>query len=170
VQAERCIPIAVALAIVAACSPAMENVGYTPHGSKPPPPPPSVSAPRPVWSKAPAVKKFARANGKRFPSTGHLFGKYDADIYVNETAQKAYETVTPGATAPSGSLIVQVHLTRDGTPGPVFAMERSESGWTYLEMDAEMHVQRKGRISPCVECHTHVATQDELFGVPLTGR
>lgn len=148
----------------------MENVGYTPHSSKPPPPPPSASAGPPVWSRAPELKKLTRANARRFVSTGHLFGKFDADVFVNDIARASYGTVAPGTSAPPGSLLVKVHLLRDGTPGPVFAMEKSAAGWSYIEMDAAMHVQRKGRLSPCVECHTHVASQDELFGVPLTGR
>ena len=148
----------------------MEPVGVTAHSTSATAPPVSASASVPVWSRALELKKFTRANAKRFPSTGHLFGKYDADVLVNETARAAYASVAPGSSAPPGSLIVKVHVTHDGTPGPVFAMEKSQTGWTYLEMDAAMHVQRKGRLSPCVECHTHVATQDELFGVPLTGR
>jgi hypothetical protein len=148
----------------------MEHVGYTPHSTSASAPAPRGSASVPVWSHASSLKKFTRANARRFPSAGHLFGKYDADVLVNDAARETYASVVPGITAPPGSLIVEVHLLHDGTSGPVFAMERSATGWTYIEMDAAMHVQRKGRISPCVECHTHVATQDELFGVPLTGR
>lgn len=142
----------------------------TPHSTTAKAAPPSASATVPVWSQASAVKKFTRANAKRFVSNGHLFGKYDADVLVNDAARDAYANVAPGTSAKAGALIVEVHTLKDGTPGPVFAMEKSASGWTYLDMDAGMHVQRKGRISPCVECHTHVASQDELFGVPATGR
>jgi hypothetical protein len=160
----------VALLLGFACAPAMEPVGYTPHSATVSAAPPSASASVPVWSRAASVKKFTRANARRFVSSGHLFGKYDADVYVNDVARTSYAGVAPGTNAPNGSLIVSVHVTRDGAPGPVFAMEKSASGWTFIDMDAEMHVLRTGRISPCVECHTHVASQDELFGVPSTGR
>lgn len=160
----------VALLLGFACSPAMEPVGVTPHSATAKAAPPSASQTVPVWSQAAAVKKFTRANARRFVSSGHLFGKYDADVLVSDAARESYATVAPGTTMPKGALIVEVHVARDGSPGPVFAMEKSDTGWTYLEMDSGMHVQRKGRISPCVECHSHVSSQDELFGVPASGK
>lgn len=113
---------------------------------------------------------LAKANAKRFPSAGHLFGRYDADVLVNEAAKAPYASIAPGSSAPVGALVVQRHFDHDGTPGPVFAMEKGANGWSYVELDARLHVKREGRISPCVDCHTHVASQDELFGVPASGR
>ncbi len=160
----------VALLLGFACAPAMEPVGVTPHSAAASAAPPSASASVPVWSQAASLKTFTRVNAKRFPSSGHLFGKYDADVLVNDAARESYANVTPGTSAAPGALIVEVHVAHDGTPGPVFAMEKSASGWTFIDMDSAMHVLRKGRLSPCVECHSHVESQDHMFGVPLTGR
>lgn len=150
----------------------MEPVGFS-SGSKPAPAA-SSAAPKPsAWSAASGLTSmtgWTRANAKRFLSTGHWFGRYDADVFVNDEARAPYANVAPGTSASVGAKIAKVHLTRDGVAGPVLAMEREASGWVFVEMDAAMRVLRRGRLSPCVECHAHVASQDELFGVPSTGR
>jgi hypothetical protein len=157
-------------AVIAACSPAMEPVGITPAHQLPPPPAPSASASTPAWSHAAEVANYPRVNAKRFPSSGHFFGRYDADVFVGQAARASYASIAPGSSLPVGSIVVEVHTDHDGKTGPVLAMEKGASGWTYLELDARLRVQRQGRLSPCVECHGHVASQDELFGVPATGR
>jgi hypothetical protein len=89
---------------------------------------------------------------------------------VNETGKDGYATLAPGSRLPVGTKIA-IHLaTPDGTQGPTFAMEKEPSGWVYVETDVRGAMLRRGRLSPCVECHSHVADQDELFGVPVTGR
>jgi hypothetical protein len=121
------------------------------------------------------VPDWTRANTRRFPSTGHLFGRYDADIRVNDVAATGYATISPGRTLPLGAIVVKVHVPK-GTaqestaPAPMFAMEKGSEGWTYVETDDDGRVVRRGRLQPCASCHSHVASQDELFGVPLTGR
>ncbi|MBI2388894.1 MAG: hypothetical protein HYV09_04680 [Deltaproteobacteria bacterium] len=150
------------------CAPAMEPVGIT-HTSAAPPPTTSASAAAPPWKHEATFKKLPRANARRFPSTGHLFGRYDADVFVNEPARAVYAAVGPGHALPEGALLVEVHLAKDGTPGPVFAMEKLSSGWSFIELDAKLRPVRQGRLSPCVECHAHVASQDHVFGVPSTG-
>lgn len=156
-----------------ACAPAaMEPVGTSTGGATAA----AASSPAPratVWALASSIKEmkgWTRANAKRFPSTGHWFGKYDADVFVNDEARATYASVGPGTSASVGARLAKVHVTREGVSGPVFAMEKEAAGWVYVEMDSTMHVLRRGRLSPCVECHGHMATQDELFGVPLTGR
>lgn len=152
-----------------ACAPALEPVGMS-TGSAPTAPASSPSPKATVWAFASSLKGWTRANAKRFPSTGHWFGKYDADVLVNDEAKVAYASVGPGVSASVGARIAKVHITRDGVNGPILAMEKDASGWLYIEMDSTMHVLRRGRLSPCIECHGHVAGQDELFGVPLTGK
>lgn len=154
-----------------ACAPAaMEPVGYTAAGAQGAPAKASASASALPWKHAKAMPSLTKANTKRFPAAGHLFGRFDADILVNEAARAAYTTITPGTSMPVGALIVEVHVDHDGGPGPVFAMEKGPSGWTYAELDAQLHLKREGRLAPCAECHAHVASQDSLFGVPSTGR
>ncbi len=153
-----------------ACAPAaMEPVGTSTGGATAA----AASSPAPsatVWALASSMKGWTRANAKRFPSAGHWFGKYDADVLVNDEARTSYASVGPGQSASVGAKIAEVHVTRDGVKGPIFAMEKESSGWAYVEMDSAMRVLRRGRLSPCVECHAHVAAQDELFGVPLNGK
>jgi hypothetical protein len=175
VRAGRCTELggaafAAAVMLGLACTPAMEPVGYSPHTSTPPPSASAKPPPPPTWVHAKALSSFTRANARRFASSGHYFGKYDADILVNDIARETYGRPSPGTIAKQGSVIVKVHVTREGVAGPVLAMEKGEAGWTYIEMDGGLHVVRKGRLSPCIDCHSHVGSQDELFGVPLTGR
>lgn len=147
----------------------MEPVGHSTGGA----PTTAVSSAPPrasAWAHRDDLKSWTKVNAKRFPSTGHLFGRYDADVFVNDEARATYASVAPGSSASGGAKIAKVHITREGAVGPVFAMEKDGTTWTYVEMDASMRVLRRGRLSPCVECHTHVASQDELFGVPLTGK
>jgi hypothetical protein len=134
-------------------------------------PSPSASASAaPTWQHAAALGSYARANARRFPSAGHFFGNYDADIFVNDVVRETYASAAPGTVARAGAIVVEVLTQKNGEPGPVLAMERDDAGWTYLEMDSALHVRRRGRLSPCVECHMHVSSQDELFSVPTTGR
>lgn len=155
-----------------ACPGPREPIGYTPMTAEP-----SAAAPRASassapkkWAAADASSAWTKANAKRFVSRGHLFGRYEADIHVDATAAEPYARVAPGVTLPVGSKIAERMMTHDGVPGPIFAMEKEASGWMYVETDARGVLLRRGRLSPCVECHAHVASQDELFGVPLSGR
>ncbi len=138
------------------------------------PPAPSASgssATQPTWAHFGTLKSFTRANAVRFVSGGHLFGRYVGDILVNDVAAKPYGTIGPGRSLPAGAVVVMLHAEKIGdAPGPVFAMEKRVDGWEYVEMDGAGHVLRAGRISPCVDCHMHVSSQDELFGVPTSGR
>jgi hypothetical protein len=164
------VPWLTACALGLSCAPAMEPVGYTPAHAQAAPPPPSASAPAAVWKHAQGVPALAKASARRFPSAGHLFGRYEADVLVNETGRASYASVGPAAAAPSGTLVVEVLTELGGGPGPVFAMEKTANGWVYTELDPRLRVQREGKLSPCVECHAHVVSQDELFGVPAAGR
>lgn len=162
----------VALVVGFACAPALEPVGFSSPG-RPTAAASSASAPLvppSAWTETSAIRGWTRANAKRFVSSGHWFGKYEADVLVNDAARATYASVAPGASASVGAKIAKVHLTHEGVLGPVLAMEKEESGWVYVEMDSAMRVRRRGRLSPCVECHAHVLTQDELFGVPTTGK
>ncbi|GAC1300655.1 MAG: hypothetical protein NVSMB1_26830 [Polyangiales bacterium] len=136
---------------------------------------PSTVPPARRWSSFSAVRDWTQANARRFPSAGHLFEAFDADVFVNDVASKGYASLAPGSVFPTGSVIAKVHVTREtngdsAKPGPIFAMEKHDGGWSFLEIDAQGQMLREGRLEPCVACHAQVATQDELFGIPLTGR
>lgn len=130
----------------------------------------SSSGARP-WASLSAVPKMVKANNRRFTSSGHFFGRFDADILVSPEAASAYASIGPGKSVPIGALVVKKHyLSESDTPGPMLAMERTEAGMRYFELDELGNVRAEGRVQPCVGCHTQVASQDELFGVPTTGR
>ncbi len=165
-------PSAVAAVLIFGCAGAHEEtIGITnPATGGAPPAPPSASVAPPPWAHAKAAVAWPRSNAKRFLSNGHWFGRYDADIHVNDVARAAYATVRPGASLPVGSIVAEKMIGHDGTPGPTFAMEKDASGWTYVEADGAGRLLRRGKLTPCIECHGHVASQDELFGVPVNGR
>jgi hypothetical protein len=132
----------------------------------------SASAPlKPKWSHLADLTGFTKANARRFPSAGHFFGRYDADILVSPEASDAYRAIGPGHALPVGAVVAKVHRVAGAEDqGPILAMEKHEGGWSYVDVDVEGRVQREGRLEPCIGCHEQVASQDELFGVPTTGR
>jgi hypothetical protein len=163
---------AAATGSVLACTPPMEPVGYTSLATPPKStgPAPSASSSARPWASLEAARSWPKANAKRFVSAGHLFGRYEGDIRVNDAGKDAYSALAPGSKLPVGAKVALLLAGTDGAPGPTFAMEKEATGWAYVETDARGAMLRRGRLSPCVECHAHVADQDELFGVPLTGR
>jgi hypothetical protein len=123
----------------------------------------------PPWPYLAASAKWAKASGHPFLSQGHLFGKYQAEIVVNEAAATPYAALGPGGALPAGAVVAEV-LTLDGAKGPTFAMERGEGGWSFVEIGADGAELRRGRLEPCVSCHAGMASQDELFGAPSNAR
>jgi hypothetical protein len=165
--------LAAAALVVGSCGADRHDpVGVTPMTSTNDHPSPSASSSAaPTWPHLPALKTYARANTQRFVSGGHFFGRYAADILVNDVGAKAYGAIAPGKTLPVGAVVAMVHAAKAGEGmGPIFAMEKRDDGWTYVETDEAGHVLRSGKLHPCVDCHAHVVSQDELFGVPTTGR
>lgn len=152
---------------VVACREPMDPVGVS-HKDTPPPEAASgvASASASTWAHASSVASWPRANGLRFVSHGHWFGRYDADVHVKGGAS-AYAVLAPGSRLPEGTVIAEVLVERTaGLPGPIFSMEKTASGWIYVEVDARRNEVRRGRLEPCVTCHLQVADQDELFGLP----
>ena len=130
----------------------------------------SASSSLSAWPYASAFAKWPRANGQRFKSEGHWFGRYDADLHVDGDA-KGYASLGPGSRVAEGTLIVEVLVERgSGLDGPIFSMEKTKGGWVYVEVDARRREVRRGRLDPCVTCHAQVADQDELFGVPPSAK
>jgi hypothetical protein len=117
------------------------------------------------------MKGWTHANGRRFTSKGHYFGRLDADVFANAIAAPVYSTLQPGSALPEGGIVVKVHRELNGSaPGPILALERRADGVAFVEMDAFGRVKREGRIEPCVGCHAQVASQGEMFGIPVNGR
>lgn len=162
----------VPFALVAACATGrVEPVGVTTaYGDRVEPTPSAAVVRAPTWPHASAVAEWPRANARSFVSQGHLFGRWVADVHVSPAASSAYANVGPGSALPVGAVVAEILRGKDDARGPIFAMEKSEAGWRYLEVAADGTVLRDGRGAPCVDCHAHVASQDELFGIPTTGR
>ena len=161
-----------ALGFVSACrTPQPELQLNQPFGTPPVASASASSTPKALWSHLEAMRGFEKANRRRFSSAGHFFGRYDADIVVSDDALVAYRAIGPGRSLPIGAIVAKVHHVAGAEDaGPILAMEKHETGWAYLDLDAEGRVLREGRLDPCLGCHVQVAAQDELFGVPTTGR
>jgi hypothetical protein len=172
------VALALAGATAGACGPEVDGLVINrPYGAPAASTSTASAAPLPTWSAYAFVAppygstSWKKANARRFNSAGHFFGRYDADILVNDAGYSAYVGLAPGRALPVGAIVAKVHyLMNAENPGPVLAMEKREDGMNYVEMDSGGHVLRSGRLHPCVDCHTQVASQDELFGVPTTGR
>jgi hypothetical protein len=144
------------------------NVAY---GARPAPSPSPSASTLPLWEHHAALSTWTKANARRFSSAGHYFGRYDADIVVNPIASASYAVIGPGRSVPVGAVIAKVHrLAGADDPGPILAVEKRTDGLEFVEMDEKGRVVRRGALHPCVDCHEHVASQDALFGVPMTGR
>ena len=166
--------IVVASVLVAACGASDPDViGVTRLSGGAPRPIASSSAtarPGPSWPSWNASKKWAKASARAFVSEGHLFGRYVAEIVVNDVAAAPYAALAPGAMLPRGAIVAEVMSTPGGAPGPTFAMERGEAGWSFVELSETGQELRRGALEPCASCHGEVQSQDALFGVPTTGR
>jgi len=166
---------ACALLTLGACGPAEPGpvVGVSRLSGGPPIPVATSSANAkrgPVWASWAAAKAWPKASARAFSSQGHLFGRYVAEIVVNEIAAGPYGALAPGASLPAGSIVAETLTRADGAAGPTFAMERGPAGWTFVELGEQGEELRRGRLEPCVSCHSVVASQDELFGLPTNAR
>jgi hypothetical protein len=164
----------IAAVALAACGAAEQGpvVGVSRLAGGPPPSPSASGSAKlgPVWASWAPAQKWPKASARSFTSQGHLFGRYVAEIVVNELAAGPYGALAPGAALPAGAVVAEVLTTASGAPGPTFAMERSEVGWTFVELGEAGEELRRGRLEPCVSCHSVMASQDELFGVPTNAR
>lgn len=160
------------LAVVLACAPAGPDLAInTPYTTPAVASSASASSSASTWSHFAEVRAWPKANARRFSSSGHFFGRYDADIHVNALGAPAYSSIAPGKSLPIGAVVAKVHAPQNADgPAPILAMEKLDDGWSYVEIDEAGHEHRRGRLHPCIDCHLQVASQDELFGVPTTGR
>ncbi len=170
----RSAALLVASVLITACGASDRDViGVTRLSGAPPRAVASASAtarPGPTWPSWAPSKKWTQANARAFVSEGHLFGRYVAEIVVNDVAAAPYAALAPGATLPRGAIVAEVMSTPGGAPGPMFAMERGEAGWAFVEVSETGQELRRGALEPCASCHGEAQSQDSLFGVPTTGR
>ena len=121
---------------------------------------------------------FVKMNTEPVLSETH--GGRRVDTYVNQVGAAAY--LDDDAEIPAGTVLVKTSLEPDGTPGPLFVMEKKPAGdWYYAIHWAEppaAWVKKLGgpiywrtpskKASYCVECHENY--DRELGGVPGSKR
>ncbi|MET0591280.1 MAG: hypothetical protein ABW133_01175, partial [Polyangiaceae bacterium] len=72
-----------------------------------------------------------------------------------------------------GAVLAKKHAAvSTSSPGPTFAMVKRAAGffpeggdWEYVALDAEGHVEDRGKLPLCARCHAE-ANADSVFGLP----
>lgn len=122
--------------------------------------------------------KFAKVNKARFVSQGHAAGRWDVDVWANETAQRAL--AARSREVPAGAVVVEEHHERGpeggpadgGTSGPVvMVMEKMPAGyakehgdWRYAVVGSQGQLVRNGVVDSCAGCHDD-APMDGFFPI-----
>ena len=111
--------------------------------------------------------------GPSFVSRGHFAGRWTAEISVNDAARASYTGLTASTRFAEGSVLAKKHAAvSTSAPGPTFAMVKRAPGffpeggdWEYVALDAEGHVEDRGKLPLCARCHAE-ANADSVFGLP----
>ncbi len=124
----------------------------------PPPPPPPVS-----WFTA--AMAWPALTPRPFVSQ-HLGERHLAVLRVSPEAQPTYQALVPDSSFGPGTLFIEsLSVEATGAPGPVLALERTESDWRYWLLRPDGTVDREARPSECAPCHA-AAPAAPLFGLP----
>jgi hypothetical protein len=118
--------------------------------------------------------------GQAFVSRGHFAGRWSAEISVNEPALSTYTHLGPSSRFAVGSVLVKKHASTSASApsssGPIFAMAKRDPGyypeggdWEYVVLDAEGHLEDRGKLSLCARCHAE-GDADWVFGMPTEAR
>lgn len=108
---------------------------------------------------------WAPLTAKPFVSQ-HLGERHLAVLRVSPEAQPTYQALVPDSSFAPGTLFIEsLSVEATGAPGPVLALERTESDWRYWLLHADGSVQREARPGECAPCHA-AAPAAPLFGVP----
>lgn len=115
--------------------------------------------------------RFTKVNQARFVSSGHASGRWDVDVWANESAQKAL--AARSRDVPVGTIVVQEHFEKSGAGGrgPVMVMEKRAKGfspehgdWRYTVVGASGQLVKDGVVDSCAGCHDD-APMDGLFPI-----
>jgi hypothetical protein len=125
------------------------------------------------WDRSAELPSYRAAAKSAFPSQGHFTGRWTAELLVNEPAATAYAALSKSTAMPQGAILVEkLRDQRTGAAGPLFAMEKRESGyfpgggdWKFVVTDAAGKVQDEGQIRLCARCHAE-GLADFLFDLP----
>lgn len=106
----------------------------------------------------------------RVPSVGHASGRWDIDVWCNESGCDA---LTKGVAPKEGAAFAVEHTERAATPipGPVYFMEKKAPGYApthgdfrYVVVGARGGLVFDGPGGMCAECHDE-APRERLFPV-----
>lgn len=113
--------------------------------------------------------KFAKVNKARMASAGHATGRWDIDIYANETASIAL--AARAREVPVGAIVVQEHFEKDGARGPIMVMEKRAKGyasdngdWRWTVVGSSGQLVSDGIVASCAGCHND-APMDGMFPI-----
>ena len=113
---------------------------------------------------------FKKLNADRFLSRGHASGRWEVDVYANDSAVKALET--RARDVPAGAIVVEEHFERtDRAVGPIMVMEKRAPGfakdhgdWRWAVVGSQGQLVKDGVIDSCAGCHDD-APMDGLFPI-----
>jgi hypothetical protein len=95
-----------------------------------------------------------------------LGGRAHVNVRISEQARAQYVALVPGQSVPAGTVVAAVHELPDGGEGPIYAMEKDDSGgWRYLVVSPSGLIEEQGALPLCVRCHAE-GVSDSLFGPP----
>jgi hypothetical protein len=124
--------------------------------------PEATKPPAPVWHRFAEFQTWAPVT-TRF-RTEHLTEVRMATTHASPEAAEPYVRLVAGLELPPGSALVEALASDAVSPASAFlVMERSESDWRYLALDAEGRSLSIDETA-CGRCHADALT-DQLFGV-----
>ena len=113
-----------------------------------------------------------KLNRERFMSRGHLYDRFEVDVYANDEAvEAAGSSATPFS---AGAIFVKEHFepkSKGAKRGPLMMMEKRAPGfdpdrgdWRYVVVSAEGAVEADGALEACARCHGE-APRDHVFRI-----
>jgi hypothetical protein len=123
---------------------------------------PATDQQLPRWPKLEQVQGWSTTE---YPilSGGHSGQPYTAIVRVNPAALQQYQNLVAGSVLPNDTTVVQLHRDKSGRDGPIYAMNKLSTGWSFTELDAQGRVLREGDLVDCARCHAE-GVADSLFG------
>jgi hypothetical protein len=145
-----------------------------------------LRGPTPAASAAPVHRSNAipadykttmqRVGTGRFFSRGHAAGRFDAELYANDSARASFGIAN--GEFQIGARFVEAHFEKSSgamptaeASGPLFMMEKMPKGfdaengdWKFVALSSTGELVAQGKIESCVGCHDDAA-HDHVFPV-----
>lgn len=99
-------------------------------------------------------------------SRGHGAGGWSIQIRTDPASAESYRALSLHTRFDPGTVLVAVHRSAAGEPGPIFAMTRTaDATWSYVAADPNGSLTRGADLALCARCHAE-APHGQLFGLP----